>query len=183
MGWLTDFRADVAHYQRYDRVGPAREFAMQQGLWALLQYRLARAVYLSHRLGAVKPTLLLLFYAWRKGIEVTTGICLPHTADIGAGLYLNHFGPIIVNKQTVIGANCDISNGVTIGVSGSGENRGVPMIGNHVYIGPNSTIAGKIDIGDHSRISANSLVIWDVPPNSLVSGVPATLVHHGERER
>lgn len=179
MSWLTDFKADVAHYQRYDRVGPAREFAMQQGLWALLQYRLARAVYRSQRLKNAREPLLLGLYAWRKLIEVTTGVCLPHAASIGPGLYLNHFGPIILNKRAVIGANCDISNGVTIGVSGTGERRGVPVIGSSVYIGPNSTVAGKICVGDGARISANSLVIRDVPAGALVSGVPATVVRHG----
>ena len=179
MSWLTDFKADVAHYRRYDRVGPVREFATQQGLWALLQYRLAHAVYRSQRLKGTQGPLLIALYAWRKLIEVTTGICLPHTASIGPGLYLNHYGPIILNKQAVIGANCDVSNGVTIGVSGSTGRRGVPVIGSNVYIGPNSTVAGKISVGDGARISANSLVIRDVPAGALVSGVPASVVRYG----
>jgi serine O-acetyltransferase len=179
MSWLRDFSADVAHYRRYDRVGAVREIAMQQGLWALLQYRLAHAAYRSQRLKASREPILLALYAWRKLVEITTGICLPHAASIGPGLYLNHFGPIILHKEVVIGANCDISNGVTIGVSGTGESRGVPVIGCNVYVGPNSTVAGKIRVGDGARVSANSLVIWDVPPGALVSGVPATVVSHG----
>jgi len=149
MSWLSDFRADVAHYQRYDKVGPAREFAMQQGLWALLQYRVARAVYLASQGRGWRAPSLAALYAWRKAIEATTGICLPCTADIGPGLYLNHFGPIIVNKHAIIGAECDISNGVTIGVSGTGEHRGVPVIGNRVYIGPCATVVFVNPIVDH----------------------------------
>jgi len=176
MSWFTDFRADVAHYRRYDGVGAAREIAMQQGLWALLQYRLAHATYRSQRLRGARRPLLVALYAWRKLLEVTTGVCLPHTATIGPGLYLNHYGPIILNKHAVVGENCDISNGVTIGVSGRGEQRGVPIVGSNVYIGPNATVAGKIRVGDGARISANSLVIEDVPPGALVSGVPASVV-------
>jgi serine O-acetyltransferase len=173
MTWLQDFRVDVAHYQRYDGAGAYREFAMQQGLWALLHYRLAAAVYRGEILPRLREPLLVALYAVRKLVELSTGICLPCAARIGPGLYLNHFGPIIVNKRAVVGANCDISNGVTIGVSGRGEKRGVPVVGDGVYIGPNATVAGKITIGDGARISANSLVLDNVRAGATVRGVPA----------
>ena len=130
----------------------------------------------------LKGPLLGLLYVWRKAIEITTGICLPHRAVIGPGLCLNHFGPIIVNKDAVIGADCDIAQCVTIGVSGHGARRGVPVIGNHVYIGPCATVSGKIVVGDGARISGNSLVISDVPPGALVSGVPARMIRRAVGE-
>ena len=77
----------------------AQEGLTQQGLWALLQYRLAAAVYRSSLPPAARGPLLALLYLWRKVVEVTTGISLPHTAVIGPGLYIAHFGPVILNKR------------------------------------------------------------------------------------
>ncbi|MDP5101339.1 MAG: serine acetyltransferase, partial [Nonlabens sp.] len=74
------------------------------------------------------------------------------------------------------GSHCNISQGVTIGVSGRGEHRGVPVIGNNVYIGANATIAGKIIVGNRAVIGANSLVINDVAEGTTVVGVPALKV-------
>ena len=72
--------------------------------------------------------------------------------------------------------NCNISQGVTIGVSGLGEKRGVPIIGNNVYIAANAVCAGKIVIEDNVLIGACSLVNKDVAKNSTVVGVPAIVV-------
>jgi len=78
-----------------------------------------------------------------------------------------------LNGKTIIGDNCNISQGVTIGVSGRGNKRGVPIIGNNVYMGANAVIAGKIRIGNGVVIGANTLVINDVSDNITVLGVPA----------
>ncbi len=176
MSWLSDYRADVARYTSYSEHLGARDVVAQQGLWALLQYRLASAVYRSSLPPTVRLPLLTVLYTWRKAIEVTTGICLPHTAVIGPGLYIAHFGQVIFNKNTEIGATCDVHQGVTIGASDRGGRSGVPRIGERVWIGPNATIAGPITVGDHVMISANSLVVRDVPPDTVVRGVPAEVV-------
>ena len=99
---------------------------------------------------------------------------LPYSASIGTHFYIGHFGGIIINSKAVIGDNCNISQGVTIGVSGRGERRGVPVIGNNVYIGASATVAGDIKIGNDVVIAANSLVIADVPSGTTVMGVPST---------
>jgi serine O-acetyltransferase len=113
---------------------------------------------------------------WQKIIEITTGISIPYTVTIGAGLYIGHYGTIILHPATRMGENCNISQGVTVGVSGRGEKRGVPVIGNRVYIGTNAVIVGKIVIGDDVVIGANSLVNRDVPSHCTVLGVPAVIV-------
>ena len=109
-------------------------------------------------------------------IEVSTGICLPYTAKIGPGLYLGHFRNIIVNGDAVIGSNCNLSQGVTIGVSGRKERRGVPRVGDRVYFGANAVAAGRITIGDDVIIGGNSLANADIPPHCTVVGVPAVIV-------
>lgn len=175
MSWLADYRADVARYTHHGG-GVARELATQQALWALLQYRLAAAVHRGTLPPFVRGPLLALLYAWRKLIEVTTGISLPHSAVVGPGLRIPHFGPVVVNKDAVIGAACDLHQGVTIGFSDRAGRTGVPVIGDRVWIGPNATVAGPITVGDHVMVSANSLVTRDVPAEAVVRGVPAKVV-------
>ena len=78
-----------------------------------------------------------------------------------------------MNAKVVIGSNCNISQGVTIGVSGKDENRGVPIIGNNVFIGANSVVVGKIVIEDNVLIGACSLVTSNALEGSVMLGVPA----------
>jgi len=175
-GWLSGYRRDIGRYKAYRNRGALTQLLTQQGLWALLQYRTASAIYRSSLPAVLRRPLLLLASAWQKLVEVLTGISLPYTASIGPGFYVGHFGNIIVNGEAVIGSNCNISQGVTIGVSGRGERRGVPTIGDRVYIGANAVVAGKITVGDDVVIGANSLVISDVPASSTALGVPAVIV-------
>jgi len=112
----------------------------------------------------------------QKYIEIVTGIQLPYSATVGHKFYIGHFGGIIINANAVIGDNCNISQGVTIGVSGRGAHRGVPVVGDNVYIGANATIAGDITIGNNAVIGANSLVVKDVEEATTVVGVPAKVV-------
>lgn len=147
-----------------------------QGVWALIIYRFFNKIYRSNLPRLLKSPLLLLGILCQKYIEVVAGITLPYSATIGTGFYIGHHSGIIINSLSVIGKNCNISQGVTIGVSGRGEHRGVPNIGNHVYIGANATVVGKITVGDKSVIGANSLVTRSVEPGVTVLGVPAVKV-------
>lgn len=94
---------------------------------------------------------------------------------IGKGFYIGHFGTIVVNPETVIGENCNIAHGVTIGVTRRGLKAGVPEIGNEVWIGTGSVIVGKIKIGSNVLIAPCSYVNFDVPDNSIVIGNPAVI--------
>jgi serine O-acetyltransferase len=176
--WPRAFAQDLARYRRY-RPGCSAwiVFATEQGLWALLQYRIASAIYSSDLPQPFKRMLLIVMTAWQKLIEILTGVSLPYAASLGPGLYIGHFGNIIVNEATVMGSCCNLSQGVTIGVSGRGEKRGVPVIGDRVYIGANAVVAGKIEIGDDAVIAANSLVSESVPPSATMIGVPAKVVN------
>ncbi|TPG44271.1 serine acetyltransferase [Roseomonas nepalensis] len=151
---------------------------MHQGLWALLQYRVAHAIYRSALPAVVKQPLLVLAVAWQKAVEVTTGISIKYRTRIGTGFYIGHFGSIFVGPDVVIGPMCNISQGVTIGVSGRGERRGYPTLGERVYVGANAIIAGRVTIGDGAVIGANSLVTQDVPPNAVVVGSPLKIISY-----
>jgi serine O-acetyltransferase len=178
-GW-RGYRADLGRYRAYQQGQSVLSLMlMNQGLWALLQYRFARGVYESDAPSALKKPLLVLCVLWQKLIEVLTGIELPYRARIAPGLYIGHFGAIIIHPDVVIGAGCNLSQGVTLGISGRGNRRGVPTLGERVYVGANAVIAGPVNIGDDALIAANTLITRDVAPRSVMLGNPAQLTSFG----
>jgi serine O-acetyltransferase len=181
LGWWSLYRQDIARYQLHrGNTSVISVVLTEQGLWALCQYRMASAVYRSRLPSLIKTPLLVLAVITQKWIEIVAGITLPYQASIGPGLYIGHFGNIVLGTEVVMGHTCNISQGVTIGVSGRGEQRGVPHIGNRVYIAANAVVVGKINVGDEAVIAANSLVTRDVAAHTTVMGVPACMVNtHG----
>lgn len=95
--------------------------------------------------------------------------------DIGPGLYIGHPSGITINPKAVIGCNCNIHKGVTIGQENRGIRKGVPIIGNNVWIGINATIVGNVRIGNDVLIASNSFVNVDVPDHSIVLGNPCVI--------
>ncbi len=174
MNFLQLIQSDYKKYKKYGG-NPISIIFFTQGFWAIFQHRIAYAVY-KMQIPIVKQLLQVVCLLWQKTIEITTGISIPASVAIGPSFYIGHFGGIILNANTRIGNNCNISQGVTIGVSGIAEKRGVPIIGNDVYIGANAVLAGKINIGDKVVIGACSLVNSNVEPNSVMLGVPAVKI-------
>lgn len=170
---LKIFRKDLKKYEEYSSKHWIVLMLTQQGLWAIFIYRISNSIYKSTMPNLFKKILLMFSVFFQKMIEVLTGISIPYSAAIGERFYIGHFGGIVINSDAKIGQNCNISQGVTIGVSGISKKRGVPSIGNNVYIGANATIVGKIFVGDNVLIGANSLVNKNVQSNCTVLGVPA----------
>jgi serine O-acetyltransferase len=92
---------------------------------------------------------------------------------IGKGLFLDHATGFIAGETAVIGDNCSILQGVTLGGTGKADEDRHPKIGNGVLIGAGAKVLGNIKIGDCARIGAGSVVVRDVPPRVTVVGVPA----------
>jgi serine O-acetyltransferase len=119
-----------------------------------------------------------LLYKFRTmRMQRKTHIQIPVETKIGKGFYIGHFGRIIIHPKAIIGDNVNIATGVTIGQTNRGSRKGVPVIGNRVWIGTNSIIVGAITIGDDVLIAPNCLVNTDIPSHSVVSGNPATIIH------
>jgi serine O-acetyltransferase len=104
------------------------------------------------------------------------GIQIGYEVEMGSGFYIGHFGTIIISSSAVVGNNCNISQGVTIGRTNQGERAGAPTIGDNVYIGPGAKVFGNIKIGDNVAIGANAVVTKDVDPGVVVAGVPARIL-------
>jgi len=175
---MTVFQLLRSDYKKYLKYG-GNLFGilfLTQGFWAIFQYRIAHFIYKNVKLQPFRALFLFLTLLWQKCIEILTGISIPASAKIGHSFYIGHFGGIIINAQSIIGNNCNISQGVTIGISGKEENRGVPIIHDNVYIGANSVVAGKITIGNDVLIGACSMVNISLPDNSVASGVPAVII-------
>jgi len=111
------------------------------------------------------------FFLKRKMIAF--GIEIHPKTQIGYGFYIGHWGGIVINEKAIIGNNCNISQGVTIGQINRGNKKGTPIIEDNTYIGPGVKILGKIRIGHDSAIGANAVVVKDVLPNTTVGGIPA----------
>ncbi len=175
---MTVFRLIYSDYKKYKKYGGnvISILFFTQGFWAIYQYRIANFVYRKIHILLLRQLLLLFCLIWQKIIEILTGISIPASVSIGHSFYIGHFGGIILNAKTIIGNNCNIAQNVTIGVSGIGERRGVPVIGNNVYIGANSVIAGKILVKDNVVIGACSFLNKDVDEKSVLLGVPAVIV-------
>lgn len=108
--------------------------------------------------------------------EFKYGISISYQTKIGSGFYIGHFGTIVVNRHAVIGKNCNISQGVTLGKANRGGRAGYPVIGDNVYIGSGAKIIGNVHVGDHAAIGANCVVTKDVPDYGVVVGVPGRVI-------
>lgn len=120
----------------------------------------------------------LLGKSWRlilRHYQIKYGFQIYPETQIGAGLYLGHWGSLVINPNTIIGKNCNIAQGVTIAQSNRGKNKGAPILGDEVWIGPNAVLVGNITIGNNVLIAPNAYVTTDVPENSIVLGNPASI--------
>lgn len=105
--------------------------------------------------------------------NVVIGIYIPRGAQIGKGLRIYHYGCIIINPDTIMGNNCILRQGVTIGTKNGDHD--VPVIGNNVEFGAGCKVLGQIKIGNNVVIGANAVVLCDVPDNSIAVGIPAKI--------
>ena len=135
-------------------------------------YKLYRVANALHRWEV--PFLPRVIYYFMR-FAFTTSI--PYTATIGRNAYFNNWGMgIVIHRRVVIGENCRIGHGVTIG--GRSDHYEVPVIGNDVLIGVGATILGPVKVGDHATVGANAVVIEDVPPHAVVVGIPARVIKY-----
>lgn len=150
-----------------------------QGIWAIVVYRLRRKIFFECNSKLIRFLLKPPLFVMQMIVEMTTGIHVQPTIDIGPGFYIGHFGNIFLGGHTKVGKFFNISQGCTVGYAGRGEKLGLPEIGDFVYLAPGSKVIGKIRIGNHVAVGANAVVTRDVPDGAVVGGVPARVISHG----
>lgn len=138
------------------------------GVRAILNYRIAHRLYKKGHF----------FIAdWiSKRTRRRTGIEIHPAAQIGKGLFIDHGMGVVIGETTIIGDNCTIYQGVTLGGTGKDKGKRHPTIGNNVTIGSGAKVLGPFTVGDNSKIAANAVVLNEIPPNSTCVGVPAHIV-------
>lgn len=178
MTWLTLFRTDIARYKALKpQTNTVYLLLTTQGLWAIGQYRFNHWVHTRVTIPGVRHVLRAFGTIWYKLSQILTGIDLPKETRIGKGLYIGHFGGIIINRRTVMGDYATLNQGVTIGISGRGEKRGCPVLGDRVFMGSGAKILGKSTIGNNVAIGANAVVTKDLPDNAVAGGIPAKVLN------
>jgi len=126
----------------------------------------------------LKYTAYPLVWLILRRLSFQLGISIPAGTRIGSGLYIGHFGGIVVSGRSVIGKNCNLSHGVTLGQANRGPNKGYPTLGDNVYLGPGAKVVGAVHIGSNVAIGANCVVTKDVPDHAVVVGVPGRVISY-----
>ena len=106
-----------------------------------------------------------------------TGIEIHPAARLGGGLFIDHGMGVVIGETTAIGENVTILQGVTLGGTSLRREKRHPTLGNNVVVGAGAKVLGAFTIGDNSRIGAGSVVVREVPPNSVVVGVPGRITY------
>lgn len=163
----NEWMEDLARYPN------TRPFLKEQSLWAIWVYRFGRN--LDNKPAGIRRKLANVSY-WLlyRMVETITGISLPKSVVIGGGLRIWHFGGIFINPDVVIGKNCTLRQGVTIG--NRKEDGPVPTLGDNVDVGAYAQILGGIRLGNDCKIGAMTVVLTDVPDGATAVGNPARII-------
>ena len=167
---LDEARRDVAMVRERD---PAARSAVEvvlcyPGLHAVWGHRLAHRLWQAgHPLAA--RALSAVLRAW-------TSVDIHPAATIGPGLFIDHALGVVIGETTEIGADVTIYQGVTLGGTALEAGKRHPTVGDRVTLGAGTKVLGPLSIGSGSRIGANAVVVRDVPPDSVVVGVPGQVI-------
>lgn len=149
--------------------------AMEPGFQALLVHRFGVArMKVQPRLA--RAPLSVLYRALARTISSVYGIELPYTAQIGRRVVFEHQHGIVIHGAAVIGDDCIIRHGVTLGMRSMARATEAPVLGRSVNVGAGAKIIGRVQVGDGACVGANAVVLDDVPAGRLAVGVPARLV-------
>lgn len=139
-----------------------------KGFHALVTHRFAHAVWNAGRKD-------LAYYLQSQSSKIF-GTDIHPAARFGSGIMLDHATGLVVGETAVVGDNCSILHGVTLGGSGKASGDRHPKIGAGVMIGAGAKVLGNIHIGNCCLVASGSVVLADVPPKKTVAGVPAKIV-------
>lgn len=143
-------------------------FLLYPGIGAVMWHRLSHFLY-KHKIKFLARWI-------SQTVRFFTGIEIHPGASIGRRFFIDHGMGVVIGETTVIGDDCTIYQGVTLGGTGKDIGKRHPTLGNNVIVGSGAKVLGPFCVGDNSKIAAGAVVLSEVPPNSTCVGVPARIV-------
>ena len=110
------------------------------------------------------------------------GIEIHPAAKIGNGVFIDHGMGVVIGETAIVGNNCTIYQGVTLGGTGKEKGKRHPTLGNNVLVGCGAKLLGNFTVGDNAKIAANAVVLSDVPENCTCVGIPARIVRRNNEK-
>ena len=138
------------------------------GLHAIWLHRIAHHFYKKG--WVVFPRLVNTFSRFLTGIDIHPG------AKLGPGLFIDHGMGLVIGETAELGSNVTLYQGVTLGGTGKETGKRHPTIGDNVVVSSGAKILGSFTVGANSKIGSGSVVLKEVPPNSVVVGIPGRIV-------
>ena len=161
-------RRDFQRLQEIKGWGAARTLVdallFDAGFQALMLYRTGHT--LRQWRVPVAPALC------RRLCQILCGVDLLPSAEIGGGCYVPHAVGIVVGGRSIVGRDCTLLHGVTLGEADF-SSTDCPRVGDRVTLGAGAKLLGSIEVGDGAFVGAGAVVLEDVAPGSVVVGVPA----------
>ena len=140
------------------------------GFHARQLHRLSHTLHEAHV--PLVPNLLAWFSRFVTGVEIHPG------ALIGEGLFIDHGMGVVIGETAVIGDDCNLTQGVTLGGTSNRREKRHPTLGTNVQVGAGAKLIGAITVGDYARIGAGSVVVTNVPAYATVVGVPGRIISY-----
>lgn len=144
------------------------------GFKAVRMYRRAHYFY--------KHNMLFLARAISQRAARKTGIEIHPGAEIGRRFFIDHGTGVVIGETTIIGDDCTVYQGVTLGGTGKDSGKRHPTLGNNVLIGAGAKVLGPFKIGDNSSVAAGSVVLNEIPENCTAVGTPARVVRQNGKK-
>ncbi len=144
------------------------------GYKALVHYRYA------HKLWQKGFKRLAFYVSYR--VKMRTGIDIHPAAEIGNRIFIDHGVGLVIGETAVVGDDCVLYQGVTLGGTGKDSGKRHPTLEKGVMVSAGASILGPVTIGEHSKIGAGSVVLKDIPPHSTVVGVPGRVVRQNGKK-
>ena len=168
---LNALQADLAIIRERDPAarGTLEILLCYPGLHALTLHRLSHQLWQWNT--PLLPRLLSQLGRWITGIEIHPG------ARIGQGVFIDHGMGVVIGETAVVGDQCLLYQGVTLGGTGKAHGQRHPSLQANVVVGAGAKVLGAIDVGANTRIGAGSVLLRDVAPNSTVVGIPGRVIH------
>ncbi len=174
MGLLQSIKRDIQAARERDpaAISTLEVIFAYPGFHARQLHRITNAL---HRRGLRLPARVISHLG-----RALTGIEIHPGAQIGEGFFIDHGMGVVIGETSVIGDDCHMYQGVTLGGTSTKRVKRHPTLGNAVVVGAGAKIIGAVNIGDGAKIGAGSVVVTNVPPNATVVGVPGHIVAYAE---